>query len=117
MSFEQIGGRSNWAKGHCTEGIKLIDSVLDVVRKDAEGFDCLQGFPLAPLFEHTGADNTWAKGHYTEGIELIDSVLDVVRQESEGCDCLQGFPCATLWTDRCRQQLGEGALHRGYQID
>ena len=26
-----------WAKGHYTEGAELIDSVLDVVRKEAEG--------------------------------------------------------------------------------
>merc|ERR1712224_719671 len=34
------------AKGHYTEGAELIDSVLDVVRKEAEGCDCLQGFQL-----------------------------------------------------------------------
>lgn len=38
---------NNWAKGHYTEGAELIDSVLDVVRKEAEGCDCLQGFQLA----------------------------------------------------------------------
>merc|ERR1711967_64477 len=36
----------NWAKGHYTEGAELIDSVLDVVRKEAEGCDCLQGFQV-----------------------------------------------------------------------
>ena len=35
------------AKGRYTEGAELIDSVLDVVRKEAEGCDCLQGFQLA----------------------------------------------------------------------
>ena len=45
-SFEQIGAGNNWAKGHCTEGTQLIDYVLDVVRKEAEGCDCLQGFLL-----------------------------------------------------------------------
>ncbi|ETO10472.1 tubulin beta chain [Reticulomyxa filosa] len=29
-----------------TEGAELIDSVLDVVRKEAEGCDCLQGFQV-----------------------------------------------------------------------
>jgi hypothetical protein len=38
---------NNWAKGHYTEGAELVDSVLDVVRKEAEGCDCLQGFQLA----------------------------------------------------------------------
>merc|ERR1712093_704253 len=32
--------------GHYTEGAELIDSVLDVVRKEAEGYDCLQGFQM-----------------------------------------------------------------------
>ncbi|CAK0858690.1 unnamed protein product [Prorocentrum cordatum] len=32
--------------GHYTEGAELIDSVLDVVRKEAEGCDCLQGFQM-----------------------------------------------------------------------
>lgn len=30
-----------------TEGAELIDSVLDVVRKEAESCDCLQGFQIA----------------------------------------------------------------------
>jgi len=38
--------RNNWAKGHYTEGAELIDSVLDVVRKEAESCDCMQGFQL-----------------------------------------------------------------------
>merc|ERR1712146_279152 len=42
----QTGAGNNWAKGHYTEGAELIDSVLDVVRKEAEGCDCLQGFQL-----------------------------------------------------------------------
>ena len=42
----QSGAGNNWAKGHYTEGAELIDSVLDVVRKEAEGCDCLQGFQL-----------------------------------------------------------------------
>lgn len=39
----QTGAGNNWAKGHYTEGAELIDSVLDVVRKEAESCDCLQG--------------------------------------------------------------------------
>merc|ERR1711887_313155 len=42
--FGQSGAGNNWAKGHYTEGAELVDSVLDVVRKEAEGCDCLQGF-------------------------------------------------------------------------
>ncbi|GJR70254.1 tubulin beta-2 chain-like protein [Tanacetum coccineum] len=40
--FGQSGAGNNWAKGHYTEGAELIDSVLDVVRKEAENCDCLQ---------------------------------------------------------------------------
>ena len=32
--------------GHYTEGAELVDSVLDVVRKESESCDCLQGFQL-----------------------------------------------------------------------
>jgi len=45
--FGQTGAGNNWAKGHYTEGAELIDSVLDVVRKEAETCDCLQGFQIA----------------------------------------------------------------------
>jgi tubulin beta len=44
--FGQTGAGNNWAKGHYTEGAELIDSVLDVTRKEAEGCDCLQGFQI-----------------------------------------------------------------------
>merc|ERR1712110_29753 len=44
--FGQSGAGNSWAKGHYTEGAELIDSVLDVVRKEAEGCDCLQGFQV-----------------------------------------------------------------------
>ncbi|GAB4834411.1 Tubulin beta-4A chain [Ancistrocladus abbreviatus] len=39
----QNGAGNNWAKGHYTEGAELIESVLDVVRREAENCDCLQG--------------------------------------------------------------------------
>ncbi|CAG9120332.1 unnamed protein product [Plutella xylostella] len=44
--FGQSGAGNNWAKGHYTEGAELVDSVMDVIRKEAEGCDCLQGFQL-----------------------------------------------------------------------
>lgn len=44
----QTGAGNNWAKGHYTEGAELIDSVLDIVRKEAESCDCLQGAPPCP---------------------------------------------------------------------
>ncbi|MCJ8734154.1 hypothetical protein PDJAM_G00232160 [Pangasius djambal] len=46
LSTGQSGAGNNWAKGHYTEGAELVDSVLDVVRKEAESCDCLQGFQL-----------------------------------------------------------------------
>jgi tubulin beta len=42
----QTGADNNWAKGHYTEGAALIDSVLDVLRREAECCDCLQGFQM-----------------------------------------------------------------------
>jgi tubulin beta len=46
MVFGQSGAGNNWAKGHYTEGAELVDQVLDVVRREAEGADCLQGFQI-----------------------------------------------------------------------
>merc|ERR1740137_402971 len=44
--FGQSGAGNNWAKGHYTQGAELVESVLDVVRKESEGCDCLQGFQM-----------------------------------------------------------------------
>ncbi|KAG5437365.1 hypothetical protein PCANB_000796 [Pneumocystis canis] len=44
--FGQSGAGNNWAKGHYTEGAELVDAVLDVVRREAEACDCLQGFQI-----------------------------------------------------------------------
>ncbi|KAJ3023922.1 Tubulin beta-1 chain [Thoreauomyces humboldtii] len=44
--FGQSGAGNNWAKGYYTEGAELVESVLDVVRKEAEGSDSLQGFQV-----------------------------------------------------------------------
>lgn len=46
FSTGQSGAGNNWAKGHYTEGAELVDSVLDVIRKESEKCDCLQGFQL-----------------------------------------------------------------------
>jgi len=42
----QSGAGNNWAKGHYTEGAELVDAIMDVVRKEAEGCDMLQGFQI-----------------------------------------------------------------------
>lgn len=43
MICGQNGAGNNWAKGHYTEGAELVDSVLDIIRKETEATDCLQG--------------------------------------------------------------------------
>jgi hypothetical protein len=48
--FGQNGAGNNWAKGHYTEGAELVDQVLDVVRREAEGCDCLQVKILLSFF-------------------------------------------------------------------
>ncbi|KAK4538253.1 hypothetical protein CDCA_CDCA16G4278 [Cyanidium caldarium] len=45
--YGQSGAGNNWAKGHYTEGAELVDQVMDVVRKECEGCDCLQGFQVS----------------------------------------------------------------------
>lgn len=40
------GAGNNWAKGHYTDGAELVDEVIDIIRKDAEDSDCIQGFQL-----------------------------------------------------------------------
>ncbi|KAL5526930.1 TUBB2 [Sanghuangporus sanghuang] len=37
---------NNWAKGYYTEGAELVDSILDVVRRQAEQCDSIQGFQI-----------------------------------------------------------------------
>jgi tubulin beta len=47
LVFAQNSAGNNWAKGHYTEGAELVDNVMEVVRKESEGCDCLQGFQIA----------------------------------------------------------------------
>ncbi|KAH2732912.1 hypothetical protein KXW77_003149 [Aspergillus fumigatus] len=44
--FGQSSAGNNWAKGHYTEGAELVDQVIDVVRREAESCDYLQGFQI-----------------------------------------------------------------------
>jgi tubulin beta len=44
--YGQNGAGNNWAKGHYTEGAELVDAVLEVVRREAEACDSLQGFQM-----------------------------------------------------------------------
>ena len=47
LNSGQNGAGNNWAKGHYTDGADLMESVMDIIRKEAEKCDCLQGFQLA----------------------------------------------------------------------
>mmetsp|Transcript_85303 Transcript_85303/g.160656 ORF Transcript_85303/g.160656 Transcript_85303/m.160656 type:complete len:450 (-) Transcript_85303:25-1374(-) len=40
------GGGNNFAKGYYAEGAELVDAVLDIVRKEAEAAESLQGFQM-----------------------------------------------------------------------
>ncbi|QUC21140.1 uncharacterized protein UV8b_05383 [Ustilaginoidea virens] len=44
--FGQSSAANNWAKGHYTEGAELVEEVIDVVRREAENCDILQGFQI-----------------------------------------------------------------------
>ncbi|EAU33992.1 tubulin beta-1 chain [Aspergillus terreus NIH2624] len=44
--YGQSGAGSNWARGHYTDGAELMDQVIDVVRREAETCDSLQGFQI-----------------------------------------------------------------------
>ncbi|KAH6651554.1 beta tubulin [Truncatella angustata] len=46
MVFGQAGAGNNWAKGHYTEGAELVDEVLDVVRRETETCESIQGFQI-----------------------------------------------------------------------
>lgn len=40
------GAGNNWAKGFYTEGAEIVENVIEVIRKEAENSECLQGFQL-----------------------------------------------------------------------
>ncbi|MDP2435088.1 MAG: tubulin beta chain [archaeon] len=46
MVFGQNGAGNNWAKGHYTEGAELVDNVMEVLRREVEAADKLQGFQM-----------------------------------------------------------------------
>ncbi|OAF71084.1 hypothetical protein A3Q56_01119 [Intoshia linei] len=47
MVSAKNGAGNNWAKGHYTEGAELIDATMDIVRKESEQCNCLQGFQMS----------------------------------------------------------------------
>ncbi|KAL7676176.1 hypothetical protein ACOME3_002432 [Neoechinorhynchus agilis] len=44
--FGHTGAGNNWAKGYHTYGSELIDSIMDLARREAETCDCMQGFQM-----------------------------------------------------------------------
>ncbi|KJA20575.1 hypothetical protein HYPSUDRAFT_43088 [Hypholoma sublateritium FD-334 SS-4] len=40
------GAGNNWAKGYYTEGAELVESILDIIRRQSESCDALQGFQI-----------------------------------------------------------------------
>ena len=74
--FGQSGAGNNWAKGHYTEGAELVDSVLDVVRKEAESCDCLQVRNFWPEIIF------WPKFWFLTKILIFDQNFDVLTKIS-----------------------------------
>ncbi|CAF1266659.1 unnamed protein product, partial [Didymodactylos carnosus] len=44
--FGSGGAGNNWAKGYYSEGAETVDYILEVVRREVETTDCMQGFQL-----------------------------------------------------------------------
>ena len=44
--FPITHSKTKRAKGHYTEGAEMVEPVLEVIRKEAENCDCMQGFQL-----------------------------------------------------------------------
>ncbi|PCH42400.1 beta-tubulin 2 [Wolfiporia cocos MD-104 SS10] len=42
----ESGAGNNWAKGFYTEGAELVDNIMDIIRRQAESCDAMQGFQL-----------------------------------------------------------------------
>ncbi|KAL9642418.1 hypothetical protein ABK040_014261 [Willaertia magna] len=42
----ESGAGNNWATGHYTLGAEIADSVMDIIRKEVEQTECLQGFQI-----------------------------------------------------------------------
>jgi len=42
----QTGAGNNWAKGYYTEGAEMVDGLLEIIRRQMETCDALQGFQL-----------------------------------------------------------------------
>jgi tubulin beta len=47
--FGRQGSGNNFAKGMYTDGAELADTIMDIIRKEAESCDCLQGRRLTAV--------------------------------------------------------------------
>lgn len=63
------GAANNWAKGHLTEGAALLEPSMEVIRKEVEAADNLQGFQ----FIHSLGGGT--------GSGLATKIMQLVRDE------------------------------------
>ncbi|KAF9616201.1 hypothetical protein IFM89_028977, partial [Coptis chinensis] len=90
---------SNCVKGHHTENVELMDSVLSSLVLDSNDHPIKTSPTISVLsyiqgdifsFVQSNAGNNWDKDHDTEGAELTDSVLYVLSKEAEDYNCLQG---------------------------
>ena len=103
--FGQTGAVINCAKGHYSEGTELIDSVLDVVRKEADGRDCLQGFQVYHSLGGGSGSGMGAlliskiRGEYPDRIteNVLVAVLSFHRlvENADECMLLDTRRCAT----------------------
>uniref|UniRef100_A0A8D3DJ09 Tubulin, beta 5 n=1 Tax=Scophthalmus maximus TaxID=52904 RepID=A0A8D3DJ09_SCOMX len=97
--FGQSGAGNNWAKGHYTEGAELVDSVLDVVRKESESCDCLQA--IQELFKRISEQFTamfrrkaflhWYTGEGMDEMEFTEAesnMNDLVSEYQQYQDAL-----------------------------
>eukprot|EP01083_Nonionella_stella_P045988 123176_1 len=88
--FGASGAGNNFAKGHYTEGAELIDEAMDIIRRETELCECLQGFQLThSIGGGTGSgmgtlvlmnlrDNYWDKINTTYTVFPSPKVSDVV---------------------------------------
>lgn len=82
--FGQSSAANNWAKGHYTEGAELVEEVIDVVRRESEACDCLQGFQIThSLGGGTGSGmGTLLLSKIREGMELTE----ISRESMSPCN-------------------------------
>ena len=74
--FGPIGADNSWAMRLYIGGAELIESVLDVVGKEAEGCDCLQGFQLC----HSLSNGTGSGMETLSILKIREGCLDLITK-------------------------------------